>query len=66
MKALHRVVQGIFKAAGTFGDSTLTRIGSRCIWFRHCVQVMGVWGGGASADVWGCLPSSSLRPFFAP
>ena len=52
MKALHRVVQGIFKAAGTFGDSTLTRIGSRCIWFRHCVQVMGVWGGGASADVW--------------
>lgn len=37
MKALHRVVQGIFKAAGTFGDSRLTSRGGRCISFGHCV-----------------------------
>lgn len=36
MKALHRVVQGIFKAAGTFGDSRLTSRGGRCISFGHC------------------------------
>lgn len=64
MKALHRVVQGIFKAAGTFVDSRLTPIRLWCIWFRHCVQVMRVWGGGLGpvaglgAHAWGCLPSS--------
>lgn len=35
MKALHRVVQGIFKAAGTFGDFRLTSRGGWCISFGH-------------------------------
>lgn len=35
MKALHRAMQGIFKAAGTFGDFRLTLRAGECICFGH-------------------------------
>ena len=64
MKALHRVVQGIFKAAGTFDDSRLTSRGGRCISFGHCAVnfLCGVRhvdnlakGGGFCSERWGVL-----------
>lgn len=61
MKALHRVVQGIFKAAGTFDDSRLTSRGGRCISFGHCAVNFLCGGFTISGGAAGCEPQHQKR-----